>query len=85
MTSDEPENVQSRCEAQSHRQPCGRRCELRERYIKYLSDQPGVHAVTVSFSDLEGRFHTFSTMTRSFSQVIRKPDLSTGRRCAASR
>jgi glutamine synthetase len=31
--------------------------ELREHYIRYLADQKGIKAVTVCFTDLEGRFH----------------------------
>ena len=31
--------------------------ELREYYIKYLTDTASIKAVTVCFSDLEGRFH----------------------------
>jgi glutamine synthetase len=32
--------------------------ELREFYLKYLADEKQLKAVTVCFSDLEGRFHT---------------------------
>jgi glutamine synthetase len=31
--------------------------ELKEEYIRYLSDQKAIKAVTVAFTDLEGRFH----------------------------
>lgn len=31
--------------------------KLKEEYLKFLSDNSGVRAVTVGFSDLEGRFH----------------------------
>ncbi len=31
---------------------------LRDKYLKFLSDRPEIHAVMVAFSDLEGRFHT---------------------------
>ena len=31
--------------------------ELREQYLKYLSDEKALKAVTIGFSDLEGRFH----------------------------
>jgi glutamine synthetase len=56
MTSEELEsfNLEAKHKATSHAEDG----ELRERYLKYLNDQPGVHAVTVAFSDLEGRFHT---------------------------
>ena len=31
--------------------------ELRKHYINYLQDEPRIKAVTICFSDLEGRFH----------------------------
>ena len=30
---------------------------LKEHYLKYLSDEKQLKAVTIGFSDLEGRFH----------------------------
>nr|MCU0981887.1 hypothetical protein [Pirellulaceae bacterium] len=38
----------------ANRIPAG---DLREHYIRYLSDEKRLKAVTVCFSDLEGRFH----------------------------
>ena len=31
---------------------------LREHYLKYLQDEKQLKAVTIGFTDLEGRFHT---------------------------
>ena len=31
--------------------------KLRDHYLKYLSDTPQLKAITVGFTDLEGRFH----------------------------
>jgi len=42
--------------------------EIREKRIKYLTDEKRIKAVTVLFSDLEGRLHLLTT-TRSFFWV----------------
>lgn len=32
--------------------------QMKERFLKYLADEPGIKAVTVCFTDLEGRLHS---------------------------
>jgi glutamine synthetase len=46
-------NLQAKAQRQS-RVPNGK---LKEERLRYLTDQPGIKAVTVLFSDLEGRLH----------------------------
>ncbi len=46
-------NLQAKERVQKHTDPD----ELKEHYLKYLKDTPALKAVTVCFSDLEGRFH----------------------------
>ena len=55
MSYDELEqnNLQAKAKVTSHTSED----KLREEYLKYLSDEKQLKAVTVCFSDLEGRFH----------------------------
>ncbi|MCB9030478.1 MAG: glutamine synthetase beta-grasp domain-containing protein, partial [Deltaproteobacteria bacterium] len=46
-------NLEAKAKMLEHRDPE----ELKEHYIRYLSDTPKLKAVTVCFTDLEGRFH----------------------------
>ena len=47
--------------------------EIRERRLKYLTDEKRIKAVTVLFSDLEGRLHLLDYDKKFLLGRLRKP------------
>ena len=49
--------------------------EIREKRLKYLTDEKRIKAVTVLFSDLEGRLHLLDYDKKFLLGRLREPDL----------